>query len=125
MSMRVLVVDDSALARRTLRHHLEDMGHRVDEANNGEQALERFALDPPDLVILDMVMSGMYGLEVLTHVRQLNPEARVLVVTADIQTSTAEQARSAGALGLLNKPVTREKLAQALEKIAAGGQTWN
>ena len=125
MSMRVLVVDDSALARRTLRQHLEELGHTVDEATNGEQALERFALNPPDLMILDMVMSGMYGLDVLTHVRELNPTARVLVVTADIQNSTAEQARNAGASGLLNKPVSRERLARAVDEVARGGQTWN
>ena len=92
MKAKVLIVDDSALARRTLRQALESMGYAVDEASDGAQALERFFLTPPELVILDMVMSGMYGLDVLAKMREMNPAVRVLVSTADIQKTTAAQA---------------------------------
>lgn len=125
MSIKVLIVDDSSLARRTLRQLLESMGHKVEEANDGEQALERFFVSPPELVLLDMVMSGMYGLDVLAKMREMNPAVRVLVATADIQNSTAEQVRAAGAKGILNKPVNRDQLTSAIAKIAAGGDTWN
>lgn len=125
MSAKILIVDDSSLARRTLRQLLESMGHIVDEASDGAQALERFFLDPPELVILDMVMSGMYGLDVLAKLRELNPATRVLVATADIQKSTGEQVKKAGAMGMLNKPVNRDQLAVALQTILAGGNTWS
>jgi two-component system chemotaxis response regulator CheY len=125
MNPKVLIVDDSALARRTLRQILEELGHPVEEASDGAQALERFYISKPELVILDMVMSGMYGLEVLTKIREMDKEARIIVSTADIQTSTAEQVKAAGAKAILNKPVNRQQLAATIKLVAAGGDTWN
>jgi len=122
---KFLIVDDSALARRTLKQHLEALGHSVEEATDGAQALERFYLNGPDVVILDMVMTGMYGLEVLTKIREMKPDALVIVATADIQTSTAEQGRAAGAKALLNKPVNRAALAATIETVLNGGDTWS
>jgi two-component system chemotaxis response regulator CheY len=125
MTAKILIIDDSSLARRTVRQLLESQGHTVEDAADGAQGLERFFLNPPDLVILDMVMTGMYGLDVLAKMREINPEVKVIIATADIQQSTAEQVRAAGAKGILNKPMNRDKLAAALEKILAGGDTWN
>ena len=125
MNVKVLIVDDSALARRTLRQALEEQGHQVEEASDGAEALERFYINKPELVILDMVMKGMYGLEVLTKMLQMNSEARVIVATADIQTTTAEQVRAAGAKAILNKPVNRQQLAVTIKLVLEGGNTWN
>ncbi|HVU16598.1 MAG TPA: response regulator [Candidatus Didemnitutus sp.] len=125
MKAKVLIVDDSSLARRTLRQSLEDLGYAVDEASEGSQALERFFLNPPDLVILDLVMTGMYGADVLVKMREINPEAKVIIATADVQNATAAQVRSAGAVGLINKPVGRDKLATALHTVIEGGHLWN
>lgn len=125
MKANILVVDDSALARRTLRQLLEEMQHTVEDAVDGAQALERFYLARHQVVILDMVMGGMYGLDVLAKMKEIDPEVRVIVVTADVQKSTAEQARAAGAKALLNKPVRREALASTLTTVLEGGQTWN
>jgi len=125
MKAKILVVDDSSLARRTTRQLLEELGHEVDDAAEGEQALEHFFLRPPDLVILDLVMNGMYGLDVLAKMREMNPAVKVIVATADIQQSTVEQARAGGAKGLLNKPVGREKLNTAVSVVLSGGETWN
>jgi two-component system, chemotaxis family, chemotaxis protein CheY len=125
MNSKVLIVDDSSLARRTLRQHLQELGCIVEEASDGAQALERFFLNAPDVVILDMVMSGMYGLDVLAKMRELNPEVRVIIATADIQTSTSDQVRAAGAKGILNKPVNRDALSAALKTVLEGGSTWN
>jgi two-component system chemotaxis response regulator CheY len=125
MNAKVLVVDDSSLARRTVRAVLEELGHTVEEVSDGNQAIERFYLSRPDLVVLDMVMTGMYGLDVLAKLREMNPDARVLVVTADIQKSTQDQVRAAGASGFINKPVNRQKLTDAVAKVLEGGSTWN
>ncbi len=125
MNSKILIVDDSSLARRTVRAMLEGMGHVVDEASDGAQAIERYYLQQPDLVVLDMVMSGMYGLEVLAKIRQLNPEARVIVITADIQDSTKEQVRAAGASAFINKPINRQKLTQTISAVLEGGHTWS
>ena len=108
MSARVLVVDDSSLARRRARGILEKGGYEVVEAEDGIAALERYFIDKPDVVMLDLVMKGMYGIEVLNRLRQMDPSARVIVVSADVQTSSHELVESAGAIGFLVKPLDEE-----------------
>ena len=125
MSAKILVVDDSGLARRTMRRMLEEMGHTVEEAEDGASALERYVINPPDVVLLDMVMHGMYGLEVLTKFRELDPNVPVIIATADIQKSTREQVQAAGAAAMLNKPLKKEELASVLTTILAGGMAWS
>jgi two-component system, chemotaxis family, chemotaxis protein CheY len=125
MSAKILVVDDSGLARRTIKQVLESMGHTVEEASDGAQAIERYFLNRHDLVVLDMVMEGMYGLEVLMKFRQLNPNARVVVATADIQSSTKAEVRAAGASAFINKPIDREELARVVDSVLKGELAWN
>jgi two-component system, chemotaxis family, chemotaxis protein CheY len=114
MNGRILVVDDSGLARRGTRRVLEGAGYTVEEAEDGMVALERYFVDKPDLVVLDLVMKGMYGLDVLAKLRELDPGARVIVLSADIQTSSREMVNDAGAAAFLNKPVTPEDLLKAV-----------
>ncbi|HXT33421.1 MAG TPA: response regulator, partial [Vicinamibacterales bacterium] len=77
MTPKVLLVDDSGLARRSTRRVLENAGYTVVEADDGLSALEQFAVEKPDIVMLDLVMKGMYGLEVLAKLRELDPAVRV------------------------------------------------
>jgi two-component system chemotaxis response regulator CheY len=114
MKGRILVVDDSGLARRGTRRVLEGAGYAVEEAEDGMVALERYFVDKPDLVVLDLVMKGMYGLEVLSKLRELDPRARVIVLSADIQTSSRQMVNDAGAAAFLNKPVTPDDLLNAI-----------
>ena len=81
MSAKILIVDDSGLARRTVRQLLEELGHTVEEASDGAQALERYVLNRHDVIILDMVMHGMYGLDVLKKFREINPTLPVIVAS--------------------------------------------
>ncbi|HWD19997.1 MAG TPA: response regulator [Verrucomicrobiae bacterium] len=124
MKAKILVVDDSGLARRLTRQMLEQMGHAVEEAADGATALERYVINRPDVIVLDMVMSGMYGLEVLIKLRELNPQLPVIIATADIQKSTRDQVREAGAAAIVNKPIKREELEDVMAKILAGGVAW-
>ena len=121
----ILVVDDSGFARKTLRHMLESAGHTVDEAQNGTDALRHYASRPPDIVLLDMVMGEMNGLEALTKLRQMDPHAKVLVATADIQASTSREAKAAGASGMLNKPFQKDELLDAVTKVVNGETVWS
>ena len=125
MNAKILVVDDSGLARRTLRQLLVEMGHTVEEAKDGAEGIERYFLNRHDLVILDMVMEGMYGLEVLMKFKQLNPDIRVIVVTADIQTTTKAEARAAGAAALINKPIERAEFARVVNCVLKGETAWS
>jgi two-component system chemotaxis response regulator CheY len=115
MSGNVLVVDDSGLARRRARNILEGAGYRVIEAEDGMAALEKYFVDRPDVVLLDLVMKGMYGLDVLTKLRQMDPDARVIVVSADVQTSSHDMVAAAGAAGFLVKPVDEGDMLALLE----------
>lgn len=117
MTHKLLLVDDSGLARRSMRAMLEPAGFEVIEAEDGMTALERYSIDKPDLVILDLVMKGMYGLDVLTKLRQLDPDARVVVVSADVQQSSQDMVQAAGAIGFLNKPVERERVLTLLRGV--------
>jgi two-component system, chemotaxis family, chemotaxis protein CheY len=110
MSGKVLVVDDSGLARRRVRGILEGAGYEVVEAEDGMSALERYFVAKPDLVLLDLVMKGMYGLDVLTKLREMDPDARVIVVSADVQTSSHEMVEHAGAIGFLMKPIDADQV---------------
>jgi len=105
MSARILVVDDSGLARRRARSILEGAGYEVLEAEDGMSALERYFVSRPDVVVLDLVMKGMYGLDVLTKLREMDEFAKVIVVSADVQTSSQQLVSNAGASGFLVKPL--------------------
>ena len=122
MNAKVLIVDDSALTRRSLRQILESAGCEVVEAENGLDALERYFLDKPDVVLLDLVMKGMYGLDVLQKIRELDPRARIVVVSADIQTSSQDMAGEAGAAAFINKPFDRTDILGALDAALAGAR---
>jgi two-component system chemotaxis response regulator CheY len=125
MKRKILIVDDSGLARRMTRKMLEELDFEVDEASDGAQALERYVVNKPDLVVLDMVMHGMYGLDVLVKFRELNPALPVIIASADIQKSTREQVKAAGAAAMVNKPVNKQELAEVLQIALAGGTAWN
>lgn len=122
MNAKVLIVDDSALTRRSLRQILETAGCEVVEAENGLDALERYYIDKPDVVLLDLVMRGMYGLDVLQKIRELDPRARIVVVSADIQTSSQDMAGEAGAAGFINKPFDKTDILSALDAALAGAR---
>ena len=112
---KILVVDDSGLARRTTRKILESAGYDVIEAEDGLRGLEQFYLEKPAAVVLDVTMKDMDGLEVLKRVRELDQSAKVIIVTADVQTSTREMADAGGAFGFVIKPIVAKSLLQAIE----------
>lgn len=123
MSRKILIVDDSALSRRTLRRIVESAGYEVVEADDGMSALEVYFLEKPGLVLLDLVMKGMYGLDVLAKLREMDPKALVVVASADIQSSTRKMADEAGALGFIHKPFVPEQVIAAVETALAEGAT--
>ena len=123
MSQKILIVDDSALSRRTLRRILETAGYTVVEAGDGMTALEVYFLEKPEIVLLDLVMKGMYGLDVLVKLRELDQQARVVVASADIQSSTRRLVDEAGALGFINKPFVSEQVIAIVEAALSEGAT--
>jgi two-component system chemotaxis response regulator CheY len=122
MSRKIMIVDDSALSRRTLRRILETAAFDVIEATDGMAALEMYFLEKPDAVLLDLVMSGMYGLEVLKKLREMDGNAKIIIASADIQSSTRILAEEGGAVAIINKPLIASEVISILEQALSGGK---
>ena len=116
----IMIVDDSNYTRRTHRRIVESAGHVVHEASTGMAAIEGFFVHRPDLVLLDLTMEDMGGLEVLEKLRALDADARVIVISADVQRSTAKLVGDSGALRFIGKPVSPEGLLEAVREALPG-----
>lgn len=114
MSQTVLVVDDAAFVRRLIRRMLVAEGYEVHEAVNGRDAVDKYLTLRPDLVTLDMNMPGMGGLEALRAIREHDPDARVLVVSALQAQASVNLALEAGASDYVNKPFEPKRMLQAV-----------
>jgi two-component system chemotaxis response regulator CheY len=106
-----------------MRRILETAGYEVVEADDGLTALEIYFLEKPSLVLLDLVMKGMYGLDVLGKLRDMDPKALVIVASADIQSSTRKMAEEAGAQAIIYKPFVSEPVIAAVRAALAEGAT--
>ncbi len=116
----ILVVDDSALSRRVSRRILEGAGHAVTDVADGMTALERYSLEKPDLVLLDVTMTELDGLEVLRQLRAMDSSAIVVMATADVQSSTRMLAEAGGASGFVAKPFIAEAILRAVDAALVG-----
>ncbi len=120
---KILIVDDSGFSRRALRRILEEHGYEVIEAESGGHALEILRRFLPDIITLDLLMPGMSGQETLENVRRIAPQARIIVLTADVQDATRKELLEMGADAFLYKPVGREALLSAIERILLAPET--
>lgn len=111
----ILVVDDSQLSRKTSRRILEGAGYVVRDVADGLSALEQYSLERPDVVLLDVTMADMNGLEVLEQLRLLDAGACVVMATADVQSSTRELAMARGAAGFVTKPLQSTTILAAVQ----------
>ena len=120
--IRVLLVDDHAVVRTGFRLLLQSMAEIsvVAEAESGEAACQRFLELMPDVVVMDLAMPGMGGLEALRRIRARHPQARVLALSAHDDPMHARRALREGALGFLSKRSAPEALVEAVTAVAAG-----
>ena len=116
--MNILVIDDDASLRRTLRTSLEVMGHQAAEARDGSQALELLDRRPFEMALLDLRLAQEQGLDLLPRLLGLAPGLHVVVVTAYATIETAVEAMRRGAFDYLPKPFTPEQLRLVLDRIA-------
>jgi len=112
--MRVLIVDDDRDVRDVLVESFRLAGFDVLAAANGLEALLSVKREPPDAVVLDLMMPRLGGVEALKRIRSYNPGIRVLVVTGNIDPEHQRQATAAGAAGVFTKPVPASTLIAAL-----------
>jgi DNA-binding NtrC family response regulator len=123
MKRTVLVVDDEYSVCGELRKFLEAKGYSVVEAYSGDEALEAYKQESPDVVLLDMIMPGMSGLAALQELRALDPDASVIVMTALYDEGLANRVMDEGAFDYITKPINRDYLEMALmSKLALLGK---
>ncbi|MCR3922041.1 MAG: response regulator [Firmicutes bacterium] len=116
MSATVMVVDDRVGIRKLLQEVLQGAGYNVVSAAGGAEALDLVKQNPVDLVLLDMKMSGMDGLETLTLLKKVTPQVIVLIMTAYEELEVLKEAARRGASGYISKPFDIEEL----KEIVAG-----
>jgi DNA-binding NtrC family response regulator len=116
--MRVLLIDDEQMVRKIVRKMLERNGHQVTEAENGRLGLEQLKAGSFDLVITDIIMPEMEGVETLVTVREQYPDVKVIAMSGGGRTGNIDflsAAEKLGASAILHKPFTLGSLTAAIE----------
>jgi two-component system chemotaxis response regulator CheY len=120
---RIMIIDDSLVARMSLKACIpKDCGHELKEGNDGSVAIELYQSFKPDLTFMDLTMPGVDGMTALAEIRRLDPTAKVIILTADIQTRTIERVMELGAFGLLKKPPIKDAVQAELGRALAAGK---
>ncbi len=115
--MKILLVDDSFYARKLFAKMLTNEGHDVVEAQGGIEALEIFKKGGIDVVTVDMLMPDMDGITLIKKIKELNRDAPIIAVTADIQEETKKEAFDAGAFAFISKPVKPQEIKIVLSRL--------
>jgi twitching motility two-component system response regulator PilH len=116
-SLKVLVVDDSALNRQVIVEYLKHKEIVTIEAEDGEQALQMIASEKPDIILLDLIMPIMDGFEVLEYLKKQNNTIPIIVITAYLKGNTFQRCMELGAKGFLNKPVKMQELFNLISQV--------
>ena len=117
---KVLIVDDVPANLRIMREALEPKGYRIFGASNGESALRIAGRVLPDIILLDIVMPGMNGLEISRYVSEHWPEIPVILVSGKPPPGIREQVRALGLTGFLKKPFSPVQLVEMVEMALTG-----
>jgi len=114
--IKILLVDDEKEFVETLSERIRMREHDSEVALNGEQALKKIEDDIPDVVVLDLKMPGMDGMEVLRKIRKAYPKVQVIMLTGHGSEKDEEEARKLGAFEYLEKPVEIDTLMKKIKK---------
>ena len=124
MSPRILIVDDHEIVREGLRYAFGNMDLDIIEASDGETALKLLLEEEVDIVLLDLEMPGLSGLEVLSRIKQQDPEMPVLMHSCHESVNYVARIIELGAAGFLTKSPDTTKLRDAIRIALAGGTVW-
>lgn len=114
----VLIVDDTLFMRASIKQMLEANGHSVaGEASNGVEAIEKYAQVKPDVILMDITMPDMDGLEALRRIKEIDPNAKVVMCTAMGQQAMVARAVELGAQQFIVKPFQPERLMAAIDSV--------
>lgn len=115
---KILISDDSAFMRKIIRNILEKLGHKdIIEATNGNEAIDKYNSEKPDLVLLDIIMPDVGGIDVLRAIMAANKDAKVVMVTAVGQDAMVEECNQLGAKGYIVKPFDEKKVTETIKNV--------
>jgi len=118
-TMKILIVDDSPQIRRSLRNILEKNNYEVvGEAGSGTEAIKQFSILSPDIVMLDIIMPQLGGIETLRMLHALKKDLKVIMVSALDSVERVKECMKAGANHYILKPFEEEKIIQILKKVS-------
>ena len=118
MSKKIMLVDDDAFMRMTIKNALTKAGYdNIIEASDGQIAVETYQKEHPDLVIMDITMPNMDGIQALQAIKTADPEARVVMCSAMGQEGMVVEAIKLGAKDFIVKPFKQDRILQTVEKI--------
>src|SRR5271157_176784 len=107
---KILIVDDEKLVRWTLQQKCAEIGYQTVEAEDGAQALQLAQAESPDIILLDVRMPGLSGIEVLEQIKQAGHNPAVIMITAAPQLEDVKAALKMGAYDFVSKPLNLEEL---------------
>jgi DNA-binding NtrC family response regulator len=113
---KILVIDDEEFITRSLKQHLEKNGHEVMAAHSGEEGIDAFNSDSPDIILLDLNMPGIGGMETLKTIRKLDSDATVIIITAHGDIETAVSTIKLGAYDFIEKPFDLDRISLLIDK---------
>jgi len=113
----ILIIDDSAFARRMTTETLKAQGNEVLEAENGQEGIEQAERHRPDCIVLDLLMPDFDGFEVLKALNEKGSAIPVVVLSADIQETTRIECMELGAVGFLKKPFHESELVEVVRSV--------
>lgn len=120
---KILIVDDASFMRMTIKQMLEKNGHEtVGEAGDGIEAVKKFIEVKPDVVLLDITMPEMNGVEALKRIKELDPTAKVIICSAMGQQAMVAQAIQSGAKDFIVKPFEADRLIAAIDRVMSKQQ---
>jgi two-component system chemotaxis response regulator CheY len=118
MSTTIMVVDDSPFASKQIKDIVEDNGYEViGYAKNGEEGIELYKELKPDIVILDIIMPGIDGLETAEIIMKSNPDVKIMMLSSLCDSGTLEEVRNIGVKYLIPKPLEADVLLATLELV--------
>jgi CheY-like chemotaxis protein len=116
MGTSVLLIDDSRLSRMMIGKELSGLDTDIREASGGQEGIDLYKEQKADIVFLDLTMPDMDGFETLKNLLQIDPDAKVVILTADVQSGSTNKALEMGAFKVMNKPSKSEEFEAVLEE---------
>lgn len=115
--MKMLVIDDSPAIQQLIISYYKPLGHIVEFASNGPDGIKKFEMFKPDVIFLDILMPLMGGEETLRRMMQLNPAAKIIIISGYDSTTLIKKCMTNGGAVFVPKPFTMEQLNDAIKKV--------